>query len=104
VSPSASASAVPNNVLATKLDPAFGVLGAVLIITGVPSAFFGHKNRQVQLVGTRREITLGQMDFVLFNRILHPLSRLFRAHSQGVYQLRVYDDILSNPSLAFSRR
>ncbi|KAJ7492727.1 hypothetical protein FB451DRAFT_1219404 [Mycena latifolia] len=32
-SASASASAVPNNVLSTKLDPAFGVLGAVLIIT-----------------------------------------------------------------------
>jgi hypothetical protein len=52
-SPSPSASAVPNNVLATKLDPAFGVLGAVLIITGVPSAFFGHKNRHVQAVGAR---------------------------------------------------
>nr|GAT44096.1 predicted protein [Mycena chlorophos] len=44
-SASASASAGPDTVLATKLDPAFGVLGAVLIITGVPSAFFGHKNR-----------------------------------------------------------
>ncbi|KAJ7092614.1 hypothetical protein C8R44DRAFT_816135 [Mycena epipterygia] len=42
---SPSASAVPANVLSTKLDPAFGVLGAILIITGVPSAFFGHKNR-----------------------------------------------------------
>ncbi|KAK7064314.1 DUF4203 domain-containing protein [Favolaschia claudopus] len=44
-STSPSASAVPSNVLATKLDPAFGVLGAILIITGLPSAFFGHKNR-----------------------------------------------------------
>ncbi|KAJ7225627.1 hypothetical protein GGX14DRAFT_350238 [Mycena pura] len=44
-SASVSASAVPDTVLATKLDPAFGVLGALLILTGVPSAFFGHKNR-----------------------------------------------------------
>ncbi|KAJ7169773.1 hypothetical protein C8R46DRAFT_210667 [Mycena filopes] len=44
-SASASASAVPSNVLATRIDPAFGVLGAILILTGVPSAFFGHKNR-----------------------------------------------------------
>ncbi|KAG6841920.1 hypothetical protein C0991_005100 [Blastosporella zonata] len=29
----------------TKLDPAFGVLGALLITTGLPSAFWGHKNR-----------------------------------------------------------
>ncbi|KAL0578736.1 hypothetical protein V5O48_003292 [Marasmius crinis-equi] len=32
-------------VLDTKLDPAFGVLGAILILTGLPSAFWGHKNR-----------------------------------------------------------
>ncbi|KAH9064112.1 hypothetical protein EDB87DRAFT_1373867 [Lactarius vividus] len=32
-------------VLATKIDPAFGVLGTVLILTGLPSAFLGHKNR-----------------------------------------------------------
>ncbi|ETW87373.1 hypothetical protein HETIRDRAFT_235977, partial [Heterobasidion irregulare TC 32-1] len=43
---SASASATPTPiVLATKLDPGFGVLGALLIITGFPSAFWGHKNR-----------------------------------------------------------
>ncbi|KAF8078734.1 hypothetical protein FPV67DRAFT_1466248 [Lyophyllum atratum] len=45
---SASASATPTPApitLDTKLDPAFGVLGAVLIITGLPSAFWGHKNR-----------------------------------------------------------
>ncbi|TFK36818.1 hypothetical protein BDQ12DRAFT_226099 [Crucibulum laeve] len=43
-----SASATPTPeliVLDTKLDPAFGVLGAILIITGLPSAFWGHKNR-----------------------------------------------------------
>ncbi|KAF8647957.1 hypothetical protein AX16_006489 [Volvariella volvacea WC 439] len=32
-------------VLDTRLDPAFGVLGALLILTGLPSAFWGHKNR-----------------------------------------------------------
>lgn len=32
-------------VLATRITPAFGVLGAILIITGLPSAFWGHKNR-----------------------------------------------------------
>ena len=31
--------------LDTKLDPGFGVLGALLILTGFPSAFLGHKNR-----------------------------------------------------------
>lgn len=39
-----SASATPI-VLDTRIDPAYGVLGAVLIITGLPSAFWGHKNR-----------------------------------------------------------
>ncbi|KAN0125067.1 protein of unknown function (DUF4203) domain containing protein [Russula decolorans] len=43
---SASSTPTPNpNVLATKIDPAFGVLGMVLILTGLPSAFLGHKNR-----------------------------------------------------------
>jgi hypothetical protein len=45
---SASSSVTPTPtpiVLATRLDPAFGVLGALLIITGLPSAFWGHKNR-----------------------------------------------------------
>jgi hypothetical protein len=41
---STSPSASPT-VLATKIDPAFGVLGTVLILTGLPSAFLGHKNR-----------------------------------------------------------
>jgi hypothetical protein len=47
-SPSASesASATPQPiVLETKVDPAFGVLGALLILSGIPSAFWGHKNR-----------------------------------------------------------
>ena len=38
----ASASALP---LHTIIDPAFGVLGAILIITGLPMAFYGHRNR-----------------------------------------------------------
>ena len=44
----ASASATPSPtpiVLATEISPAFGVLGAILILTGLPSAFWGHKNR-----------------------------------------------------------
>jgi hypothetical protein len=32
-------------VLDTKLDPAFAVIGTLLVITGIPSAFWGHKNR-----------------------------------------------------------
>ncbi|KAJ8083907.1 hypothetical protein AAF712_000816 [Marasmius tenuissimus] len=42
--PSASETPEPI-VLDTKLDPGFGVLGAILILTGLPSAFWGHKNR-----------------------------------------------------------
>ncbi|EMD41996.1 hypothetical protein CERSUDRAFT_110537 [Gelatoporia subvermispora B] len=43
---SASASATPDPLrLDTKLDPAFGVLGALLILTGIPCTFYGHKNR-----------------------------------------------------------
>ncbi|KAI5123774.1 hypothetical protein M0805_000363 [Coniferiporia weirii] len=41
---SSSASATPF-ALDTKIDPGFGVLGAILIITGLPSTFWGHKNR-----------------------------------------------------------
>lgn len=32
-------------LLDTRIDPAFGVLGALLILTGIPTAFLGHKNR-----------------------------------------------------------
>lgn len=43
---SATSSATPTPiVLATKITPAFGVLGAILVLTGLPSAFWGHKNR-----------------------------------------------------------
>lgn len=42
--PSATA-VVPGLLLDTRIDPAFGVLGALLILTGLPSAFWGHKNR-----------------------------------------------------------
>ncbi|GLB36043.1 putative protein with domain of unknown function (DUF4203) [Lyophyllum shimeji] len=47
-SPTHSESATPTPTpitLDTKLDPGFGVLGAILILTGLPSAFWGHKNR-----------------------------------------------------------
>ncbi|KAI9060595.1 hypothetical protein FKP32DRAFT_1613581 [Trametes sanguinea] len=44
--PSATTSAAPDyKKLDTHLDPGFGVLGALLILTGLPSAFLGHKNR-----------------------------------------------------------
>ncbi|KAM6498393.1 protein of unknown function (DUF4203) domain containing protein [Amanita muscaria] len=48
--PTSSASATASSstdtpILATVIDPAFGVLGALLILTGLPSAFWGHKNR-----------------------------------------------------------
>ncbi|KAI8980716.1 hypothetical protein BD414DRAFT_464992 [Trametes punicea] len=43
---SATTSAAPDYTkLDTHIDPAFGVLGALLILTGLPSAFLGHKNR-----------------------------------------------------------
>ncbi|KAF9517462.1 hypothetical protein BS47DRAFT_1290692 [Hydnum rufescens UP504] len=42
--PSASPSPTPIH-LNTRVDPAFGVLGALLIISGLPLAFWGHKNR-----------------------------------------------------------
>ncbi|CCL98299.1 uncharacterized protein FIBRA_00293 [Fibroporia radiculosa] len=42
----ASGSATPTPiVLDTTIDPAFGVLGALLILTGLPCVFLGHKNR-----------------------------------------------------------
>lgn len=44
VSPTATSSPAPIR-LDTKLDPGFGVLGGLLILTGIPSAFLGHKNR-----------------------------------------------------------
>lgn len=31
--------------LDTVIDPAFGVLGAILIVAGLPMAFYGHRNR-----------------------------------------------------------
>ncbi|KAJ7357256.1 hypothetical protein DFH08DRAFT_1076261 [Mycena albidolilacea] len=79
---SASASAAPDHVLATKLDPGFGVLGAVLIITGVPSAFFGHKNRWTSffLIGF---YTLSLVCFVLILKFgiltaVNPPSKMLR--------------------------
>ncbi|KAI0715308.1 hypothetical protein C8Q76DRAFT_619448 [Earliella scabrosa] len=53
--------------LDTHIDPAFGVLGAVLILTGLPSAFLGHKNRWTSffLIGF---YTLSLVCFVLILR------------------------------------
>ncbi|KAH9944133.1 uncharacterized protein BXZ73DRAFT_87094 [Epithele typhae] len=66
--PSATASAPPDfTKLDTHITPAFGVLGALLIITGIPSAFLGHKNRWTSffLVGF---YTLSLVCFVLILR------------------------------------
>lgn len=44
----ASALDKPTNTslpLRTIIDPAFGVLGAILIVTGLPMGFYGHRNR-----------------------------------------------------------
>ncbi|QRV90711.1 hypothetical protein RhiJN_18729 [Ceratobasidium sp. AG-Ba] len=40
-----SATSVPSIHLDTHVDPTFGVLGCLLILTGIPTAFWGHKNR-----------------------------------------------------------
>ncbi len=45
VSPTAVNSPLNQTLLATVIGPAFGVLGALLIITGLPSVFWGHRNR-----------------------------------------------------------
>ncbi|KAF8317571.1 hypothetical protein DL93DRAFT_2035906, partial [Clavulina sp. PMI_390] len=42
---SATATGPPPNVLATKVDGAFACLGVLLVLTGLPTAFLGHKNR-----------------------------------------------------------
>lgn len=68
--------------LDTKLDPAFGVLGALLILTGIPSAFLGHKNRWTSffLIGF---YTLSLVCFVLILRFgilqaVNPPSKTLR--------------------------
>ncbi|KAI0756712.1 hypothetical protein C8Q80DRAFT_1093039 [Daedaleopsis nitida] len=66
--PSATETAAPDYTkLDTHIDPAFGVLGAVLILTGLPSAFLGHKNRWTSffLIGF---YTLSLVCFVLILR------------------------------------
>ena len=67
-SASATTSAAPDYTkLDTHIDPGFGVLGAILILTGLPSAFLGHKNRWTSffLVGF---YTLALVCFVLILR------------------------------------
>ncbi|EPQ32324.1 uncharacterized protein PFL1_00520 [Pseudozyma flocculosa PF-1] len=44
--PAAAASSTSQKLpLNTEIDPAFGVLGALLLITGLPMTFYGHRNR-----------------------------------------------------------
>ncbi|PIL31664.1 hypothetical protein GSI_06367 [Ganoderma sinense ZZ0214-1] len=65
---SATTSAPPDYTqLDTHLDAGFGVLGAILILTGLPSAFLGHKNRwsSIFLIGF---YTLSLVCFVLILR------------------------------------
>ncbi|RPD64864.1 hypothetical protein L227DRAFT_494979 [Lentinus tigrinus ALCF2SS1-6] len=65
---SATSTAPPDYTkLDTHIDGAFGVLGAVLILTGLPSAFLGHKNRWTSffLIGF---YTLSLVCFVLILR------------------------------------
>ncbi|KAF7310817.1 DUF4203 domain-containing protein [Mycena chlorophos] len=89
-SASASASAGPDTVLATKLDPAFGVLGAVLIITGVPSAFFGHKNRRVSCFGLMRTSTHPPPDGPRSFSLDSTLSRSFVLCSFSRYAIALF--------------
>ncbi|KAI0375299.1 hypothetical protein BV20DRAFT_261994 [Pilatotrama ljubarskyi] len=66
--PSATTTAAPDfTKLDTHIDPGFGVLGALLILTGLPSAFLGHKNRwsSIFLIGF---YTLSLVCFVLILR------------------------------------
>ncbi|KAJ3524275.1 hypothetical protein NMY22_g11072 [Coprinellus aureogranulatus] len=69
-------------VLDTRVDPAFGVLGVILILTGLPSAFWGHKNRWTSffLIGF---YTLSLVCFVLILRFgilpaINPPSKTVR--------------------------
>ncbi|KDQ63511.1 hypothetical protein JAAARDRAFT_53717 [Jaapia argillacea MUCL 33604] len=79
----ASASATPTPIsLATKIDPAFGVLGALLIITGLPTAILGHRNRWTSffLIGF---YTLALVCFVLILQFgilkaIHPPTATIR--------------------------
>ncbi|THV07672.1 hypothetical protein K435DRAFT_643271 [Dendrothele bispora CBS 962.96] len=82
-SATASSSATPEPIaLDTRLDPAFGVLGVILILTGLPSAFWGHKNRWTSffLIGF---YTLSLVCFVLILRFgvlrsINPPSKTLR--------------------------
>ncbi|TRM60275.1 hypothetical protein BD626DRAFT_572045 [Schizophyllum amplum] len=91
VSATSSASATPsatespnadNTFLDTKIDPAFGVLGALLILTGLPSTFWGHKNRWTSFFITGC-YTLALVCFVLITKFgilpaIHPPTATVR--------------------------
>lgn len=71
-------------VLDTKLDPAFGVLGALLILTGLPSAFWGHKNRWYAVLFLHRvpPADIIFKDLFLPHWFLHTFSGVHRAYSE----------------------
>ncbi|KZT30609.1 hypothetical protein NEOLEDRAFT_1126206 [Neolentinus lepideus HHB14362 ss-1] len=80
-SASATATSDPSQ-LATVIDPAFGVLGGILILTGIPTAFLGHRNRWTSffLIGF---YTLSLVCFVLIVRFgvlaaIHPPTKTIR--------------------------
>lgn len=81
--PSASTTPQPI-VLETRLDPAFGVLGAILILTGLPSAFWGHKNRWYARMYPEcpTQLTICIQDLILPHRLLHLFSVLYRPHTE----------------------
>ncbi|TRM66453.1 hypothetical protein BD626DRAFT_614156 [Schizophyllum amplum] len=71
-----------NTFLDTKIDPAFGVLGALLILTGLPSTFWGHKNRWTSFFITGC-YTLALVCFVLITKFgilpaIHPPTATVR--------------------------
>jgi hypothetical protein len=87
--PASEASSPAQIRLDTKLDPGFGVLGAILILTGIPSAFLGHKNRWCAStfnyhVTDRVFIhsTLASQDFILPDWLLHSSTSVPRAYPQ----------------------
>ncbi|TFK57050.1 hypothetical protein OE88DRAFT_87324 [Heliocybe sulcata] len=80
-SASATATSDPSQ-LATVIDPAFGVLGGILILTGIPTAFLGHRNRWTSffLIGF---YTLSLVCFVLIVKFgvlaaIHPPTKTIR--------------------------
>jgi hypothetical protein len=86
---SSAESARPTTLnLDTGIDGATGVLGGLLILSGLPVCFFGSRNRwSVSSSPSRRKplflfLTIGRLqDFLLFHRLLRSCSRLPRPHN-----------------------